>query len=287
MRYAAEVNAAARPGDVVDGRYEVVALIGRGGMADVFRAKDLQAGEEVALKLLRGSLVGDAEARARFGHEAHTQSLVSHRNVAVMHGGGVEQPLSRVYLVMELLSGRSIAQVLHKEGRFEPLRAAVYAYQALAGLAATHAVGVLHRDLKPSNLMLEPSPGRFERVVLIDFGFAALDGATGLTRVGVVVGSPSYLAPERIEGASVDVRADIYSLGAILYEMLTGRPPFVGEAGHVLIAHCSEAPIPPSTLVPEIPEAMERIVLSSLAKAPDERPASAQAMADALEIAMQ
>ena len=155
------------------------------------------------------------------------------------------------------------------------------------GLAATHAVGVLHRDLKPSNLMLEPSPGRFERVVLIDFGFAALDGATGLTRQGIVVGSPSYLAPERIEGNGFDGRADVYSVGAILYEMLAGRPPFVGDPGHVLISHCREAPQPPSQLGVDVPPEMEAILLKSLAKSPDERPASAQAMADELELAMQ
>lgn len=281
------MNAAASPGDVIDQRYEVLALVGRGGIADVFRARDRQTQQEVALKLLRGNLINDDEARARFGHEAHTQSLVSHRNVAVMYGGGVEQPVGRVYLVMELLGGKSIAQVLHKEKRFEPLRAAVYAYQALAGLAATHAVGVLHRDLKPSNLMLEPSPGRFERVVLIDFGFAALDGATGLTRQGIVVGSPSYLAPERIEGNGFDGRADVYSVGAILYEMLAGRPPFVGDPGHVLISHCREAPQPPSQLGVDVPAPMEEILLASLAKSPDARPASAQAMADALELAMQ
>ena len=157
MRYAAGVNAAASPGDVIDQRYEVLSLVGRGGIADVFRARDHQTGQEVALKLLRGNLMADDEARARFGHEAHTQSLVSHRNVAVMYGGGVEKSVGRVYLVMELLGGKSIAQALHKEKRFEPLRAAVYAYQALAGLAAPQvgvglAVCVIEDPANPSNM---------------------------------------------------------------------------------------------------------------------------------------
>jgi eukaryotic-like serine/threonine-protein kinase len=276
---------AARQGDVVAGRYEVLRLIGRGGMADVFEARDRQVERLVALKLLRATLAMNHEARARFTHEARTQEAVGHRNVAVMHDAGFDKNVP--YLAMELLGGRSMAHLLHERKTVESLRAAVYGYQTLQGLAATHAVGVLHRDLKPGNLMLEPSTGRFERVVLIDFGFAALGGATGLTRQGVVVGSPSYMAPERLKGEKIDARSDLYSVGAILYELLTGRCPFLGDPGEVLRKHVGEAPTPPSELMPDVPPEIDAVVLRALAKNPDDRAPSATAMAEELERAMQ
>jgi serine/threonine-protein kinase len=275
---------AARAGDVIAERYEVVRLIGRGAMADVFEAGDRSAKRLVALKLLRTGLALDPEVRARFTHEARTQAAVRHRNVAVLHDAGFDG--SRPFLAMELLGGRSMAHLLHHETRVEGLRAAVYAYQTLQGLAATHAVGVVHRDLKPGNLMLEPSTGRFERVVLIDFGFAALGASTGLTRQGVVVGSPSYMAPERLRGEPIDARADLYSVGVMLYELLTGRCPFVGDPADILAMHLTDTPAPPSTLT-EVSPAMDQIILRALAKDPGERAPSAQAMADELEQAMQ
>jgi serine/threonine-protein kinase len=271
-------------GHVAAGRYEVLRMIGRGGMADVFEAKDRQVERMVALKLLRGQLAMNHEARARFTHEAHTQEKVRHRNVAVLYDAGFDRNVP--FLAMELLGGRSMAHLLTEEKRVDGLRAAVYGYQALQGLAATHAVNVLHRDLKPGNLMLEPSTGRFERVVLIDFGFAALGGVTGLTRQGVVVGSPSYMAPERLRGEKIDERSDLYSVGAMLYELMTGRPPFQGDPSEILAAHLSEPPAPPSTLVPGA-EAMDEVILRALAKDPAQRAGSALEMADELERAMQ
>ena len=276
---------AAHPGDVIAGRYEVLRMVGRGGMADVFEAKDRQADRLVALKLLRAAHAYDHETRARFTHEAQTQEAVRHRNVAVLYDVGFDRGLP--YLAMELLGGRSMAHLIAQEKRVAPLRAAVYAYQTLQGLAATHAVDVLHRDLKPANLMLEPSGGPFERVILIDFGFAALGGATGLTRQGVVMGSPSYMAPERLRGEKIDDRSDLYSVGTILYELMTGQPPFTGDAGEILAKHLGEDPVPPSTIVPEIGREMDDVILRALAKKPADRAASAVAMADDLEHAMQ
>jgi len=275
---------AARAGDVIAGRYEVLRLIGRGGIADVFEAKDRQVERLVALKLLRGAHALSHEIRARFTHEARTQEVVRHRNVAVLHDAGFDRGLP--YLAMELLGGRSMAHLLSTETRVTALRAAVYGFQTLQGLAATHAVGVLHRDLKPGNLMLEPSPGRFERVILIDFGFAALGGATGLTRQGVVMGSPSYMAPERLRGEKIDARSDLYSVGAILYELLTGRCPFVGDPGEILTKHLGEEAPAPSSIAPEVPPAMDAVVQRALSKDPSERAASALAMAEELEQAM-
>lgn len=257
-------------------------------MADVFEAHDGQSGGRVALKILKGSVARDPEARSRFGHEARVQQMVRHPNVMVLHGAGISEG-GYPYLVLELLRGRSLASLLKQSPRVPPRRAAGYAWQALQGLGATHAVGVLHRDLKPGNLMLEPTSGPIERVVVIDFGFAALDGSTGLTRQGFVVGSLSYMAPERLRGEPPDPRSDLYSLGIVLYELLTGKRPFHGENDSALVmGHLDETPAPPSRMAPDagIPSAMDMVVMKALSKHPEERAASAHAMAKELEAAL-
>lgn len=283
------MRAAANPGDVIDDRYEVVRMIGRGAMADVFEARDAQAPDAlVALKILRAAVAKDPEAVQRFEHEVRVQEMIAHRNVARLFGAGVWD--ASPYLVMELLRGRSLLDVLKAEGAVGVVRAASYAWQALQGLHATHAVGVLHRDLKPANLMLEPSPGPVERVVLIDFGFASLGAATGLTMQGTVVGTLSYMAPERLTGGAVDVRADVYGVGCILYELLVGRAPFASEDDmEIMRGHIERMPEPPSRANPaaSIPPELDEVVMRALAKHPDDRPADAAAMALELQLAAQ
>ena len=245
------MDPAAHPGEIIDGRYQVVRLIGRGSMADVFEAVDSQTRKGVALKILRGQIARNNEAIERLRREAHVQSLISHRNVAAVYGGGATSK-NEPYLVVELLQGMSLRKVIRTRGAVEAEFAASYVWQALQGLTAAHSVGVFHRDLKPANLMLEPSPGPVERVVLIDFGFAAQEGGARLTQVGHVVGSLAYLAPERLDGDPGSASADLYALGVILYELLAGRRPFVAEDELELInMQLNDVPLPPSQVSPD------------------------------------
>jgi serine/threonine-protein kinase len=274
-----------RVGQTIDDRFRIDALIGRGAMADVYRAIDLPSGHQVAVKVLRKQLLADASARQRFAREAEVQARIRHRNVAALLGSGVtdhEEP----YLVVELLRGRSLRGTLKVEHRVASRRAVSYAWQALQGLAAVHAAGVLHRDLKPANIMLEPSPGPVDRVVLIDFGFATLEGSAKLTQQGTVVGSLTYIAPERLRGEPADARSDVYAMGVILFELLAGRAPFVSDDDFDLIAlHLNEPPPAVHDLAAEaiITPELDEVLAIALAKYQNERYADALAMAAALE----
>lgn len=283
------MNPAERVGATLDGRYDILRLIGRGAMADVYKARDTKTERDVAVKILRHTLTRDAEAMQRFQREARVQEMVQHRNVAALYGGGVT-PAREPYLVVELLRGRSLRTVLRKDGRIDLLRGASYMWQALQGLAAVHTMGIMHRDLKPANLMLEPSPGPVDRVVLIDFGFAAFEGSAKLTAQGHVVGSLSYLAPERLRGETGDERSDLYAIGVIFYEAMVGRPPFIADDDFDLInAHLQDRPPPLEHIDPavQIPADVEAVIMRALAKSPDDRWPSATAMANDLEAAMQ
>jgi serine/threonine protein kinase len=271
-----------RTSAVIDGRFRIDALIGRGAMAEVHRAIDLETQTSVALKILKRQWSSDPAASLRFSREAEVQAKLRHRNVAALLATGITEH-DEPYLVVELLHGRNLRHVLKSEGPLPPRRAASYAWQALQGLGAVHQLGVLHRDLKPANLMLEPSPGPFERVVLIDFGFATLEGASTsrLTQQGTVVGSLTYIAPERLRGELPDRRSDLYAIGVILFEMLSGAPPFRAPSDLALIELQLEAPPPP--LDPAIPEALRNVVGHALAKQQGDRYPSAAAMAAAIE----
>lgn len=273
-------------GEIVDGRYQIVRIIGRGAMADVYEAHDLKGQRSVALKILRLSVAKSPESLQRFQREARAQEMLEHRNVARLYGGGATKK-GEPYLVVELLRGRSLRTVVRKEGRVSLVRAASYCWQALQGLAAIHTMGITHRDLKPANLMLEPSPGPVERVVLIDFGFADIEGGHRLTQQGHVVGSLSYLAPERLKGLPGDERSDLYAVGIILFELLAGRPPFVANDDFELInLHLDQAPHLPGELSTSLPPSVQSVLMQSLAKDPNDRAQSATAMANQLEAAM-
>ncbi|HLU66489.1 MAG TPA: serine/threonine-protein kinase, partial [Kofleriaceae bacterium] len=268
-------------GEVILGRYTIVRPLGVGSMAEVFAARDGKRQRDVALKLIRRNLARDPETISRLDREARVQQMIRHPNVARLYGGGITDR-NEPYLVVELLEGRSLRDVIKMEGRVEPARAAGYAWQALQGLTAIHAAGVMHRDLKPANLMLQPSGDAIERVVLIDFGFAALEGGGRLTAQGHVVGSLAYLPPERLMGEQGDERSDLYALGIVLYELVTGRRPFIAADDLELInLHLDAQPVPPSRVAPEagVPPALEAIILRALSKSPADRPPSAAAMA--------
>lgn len=270
-----------RSGNVFDDRYRLERLIGRGATAEVYRAIDQQTQIAVAVKIITVELEKSLESKLRFEREAAVQAMIRHRNVAALLGSGVTRN-REPYLVMELLRGKSLRSVIKTNGPVTALRAASYAWQALQGLAAVHEQNVLHRDLKPANIMLEPSPGPIDRVVLIDFGFAALEGGAALTQTGSIVGSLTYIAPERLRVEGADQRSDLYAIGAILFELLTGAPPFTAANDLDLIElHLHNRPSP--TIVGGKLSPLDPIIQKALQKDPRQRYPNATGMAKALE----
>ena len=263
-------------------RFRIDGLVGRGAMADVYRACDLESSAQVALKIMKRSLADDPEVKLRFNREAAVQAKLRHPNIAALYATGVTEQ-GEPYLVVELLRGKTLRHVIKSELRVAPRKAMSYAWQALQGLAAVHRSGVLHRDLKPANIMLEASPGPIERVVLIDFGFATLEGAAKLTQQGIIVGSLAYIAPERLRGELPDRRSDLYAIGVILYEMLHGAPPFAADNDIDLVELSLDATPPP--LDAALPAALRDVVGHALTKRPAQRYTDASEMAAALEAA--
>ncbi|MFI8534976.1 protein kinase [Streptomyces aquilus] len=256
--------------ELLAGRYQLRELLGRGAMGEVWRASDQVLGRLVAVKLLRAEEAADAE---RFRLEAQTAARLNHPNVVGMYDFGSHH--DQLYLVMELVDGWSLAQERALRGVLPPEEAAAVAAQAAAGLSAAHQQGVIHRDIKPANLMLATD----RTVKVADFGIARFATADStLTATGKILGTADYLAPERALGRSAQPASDVYSLGCVLYELLTGRPPFSGGTSlSVVQQHVSATPPPPSRLRPEIPQQLSELVLHLLAKDPANRPTAEQA----------
>lgn len=280
-------------GQVVSERFRVTSLLGEGGMGKVYRAVQEDLGREVALKLLRERVTRTERNRQRFLREARTASRISHPGLAVIYDFGEWQ--GQLYLAMELLTGRSLAQMLERQRRIPGERAAGILVQACEVLDVAHEAGILHRDLKPENIMLTVEAGGQERVKVVDFGLAMLldDDSTleRLTQEGMVAGTPTYMAPEqcRADRKAYDRRTDVYAVGVILYELLCGHLPFYSEnAQEVLLQHLYQDPIPPSDRCPKaaIHPALESIALWAMAKAPADRPASMRVLRDELLAAL-
>ncbi|MFG1911458.1 serine/threonine-protein kinase [Kribbella sp. NPDC048928] len=253
-------------------RYRLGASLGRGGMGEVFRARDESLGREVAVKLMLGS-GEDTSAAERFRREARAAARLSDPHIVAVYDFG--QYDDTYYLVMELVEGRSVGAELAESGSLPWDRAVTIVEQAAAGLAVAHAQDVVHRDIKPSNLMVAADG----TVKVADFGIAQMAGAEAneLTVTGEILGSPPYLAPERARGLQAGPEADVYALGCVLYQLVTGRPPFVGDhPAAVLYQHVDADPVPPSELDPELAGPYEALLLRMLAKAPWERPTAAQ-----------
>jgi len=249
--------------------------IGRGGMGEVWQATDEMLGRPVAVKLLIAQ-DSDPSAAARFRMEAQTSASLSHPHVVGVYDFGAWE--HRFYLVMELVEGGSLAQETSGGARLAPERVADIAAGAAAGLAAAHRQGVVHRDIKPGNLLLTPDG----TVKLGDFGIARFldDPAAGLTTTGQIVGTGLYLAPERALGKNAGPASDVYSLGCVLYQLLTGNPPFRGDtATSLLYQHVDAAPVPPGRLGVQLPPSFENYLLGLLAKRPEDRP-TAQEVTD-------
>jgi tRNA A-37 threonylcarbamoyl transferase component Bud32 len=253
-------------------RYELLDVIGAGGFCEVWRARDRVLERQVAVKLLDARYARDPEALERFRAEAKNAGCLTHANVARVYDFGEPQDGNLPFLVMELVEGPTLADVLAK-GPLEPARAMDIVAQAAAGLQAAHAAGLVHRDIKPGNLLL--GPGGIVKVA--DFGISHTLGSTPMTFTGIVIGSPGYVAPERASGARASQASDLYSLGVVAYECLTGAPPFEGTGLEVALAHLNR-PFPP--LPPHIPAGIAAFVARLTDKDPASRPASAGVVAE-------
>jgi hypothetical protein len=261
------------------GRYRLDALIGSGGMGRVYRGRDLTLGRTVAVKVLPAALARDADAVRRFAREARAVAGLNHPGIVTVYDAGVADDVP--FIVMEFVEGRTLVEVLRRGGRLDPPRAAAIAAEVADALEAAHARGVVHRDVKPGNVMLTPTGD----VRVMDFGIAQpLDADATVTRS--TMGTPTYAPPEQGDGGPVDARTDVYALGVVLYELLTGRPPFEATSPLAVLAmHQRTVPDPPSTRAAAVPADLDAVVATALAKRPEDRFPSAAAMGDALRSA--
>jgi serine/threonine-protein kinase len=264
--------------ELLGGRYKLGEMIGTGGMADVFVAEDTRLARQVAIKVLRSDLARDPSFVARFRKEALAAAGLNHPGIVAVYDSG-EEPAP--YIVMELISGHTLRELIHKGERVPLKRALEIGEGILAALEYSHHSGIVHRDIKPANIMITDHGD----VKVMDFGIAralADLGAT-LTSTWNVVGTAQYLSPEQALGELADLRSDIYSTGCLLYEVLTGQPPFTGETPvSIAYQHVSGNLIVPSTIVPELPEGIDTLLMVALAKSPDDRYQSAGLMLDDL-----
>jgi serine/threonine-protein kinase len=263
------------------GNYLVTQKLGEGGMGSVYLAEHPTIGKKVALKILHAEFASNPEVADRFFTEAKAVNAIGHPNIVDIVDYGVIQsgPAGQdrlVYFIMEYLQGMTLSQVIRTEAPLPPERALTIALQVADALASSHKNGIVHRDLKPDNIILIQRGRERDFVKLLDFGIAKLTGSDGVsshkTRTGLVLGTPAYMSPEQCEGrASVDHRTDVYALGVVLYEMLVGRVPFIGEGyGEILVQHLTQQPIPPSQYRMMSPH-VEQVVLKALEKRADMR----------------
>ncbi len=266
------------PGQVLANRYRIQRLLGKGGMGAVYLADDEVLGELVALKVISSAFAADEQAMAaRFRKEASSARKISSPNVIRIHDLGEARP-GLLYLSMEYFAGRTLTEVIAQRGLVPVRDVTDVLGQVCVGLEAAHAAGVIHRDLKPGNVLV----GERGAVKIIDFGLATTAAGDGLTATGAILGTPNYMAPEQVRGKPVDVRTDVYSLGALAYHVVTGRPPFSGDNAIAIgFAHISETPVPPHDLRKDCPPALDTAIIAALQKSPNDRPASAKAFADA------
>lgn len=262
---------------ILDGRYALERLIGEGGMARVYAGRDLRLNRRVAIKIPHSHYLTDPDFLSRFRHEAQAAAMLTHPNIVDVYDVGQDGDVH--YLVMEYVEGTNLKAIITREAPLPIARAVDLAAQVALGLHAAHRAGLIHRDIKPQNIIVTPDG----RAHISDFGVAKSPLSTALTETGVAFGTVDYLSPEQAQGRPATPLSDVYALGVVLYEMLTGRLPFTGDSAlAVAMKHVTEPPIPPRQLVPAIPPGLEALVLQALAKDPAQRPASALEFAEAL-----
>lgn len=270
-------------GKTIAYKYRVEALIGEGGMGKVFRARQLSLDKVVVLKVLRHTLLSDERTVARFQREAKAASRLNHPNsISVLDFGQAED--GALFIAMEYVAGQDLHQILSREWPLNEGRVVRIVSQVLSALSDAHGAGVIHRDLKPENIMVEPRRNEPDFVKVLDFGIAKITDSTddgpALTRAGFVCGTPEYMSPEQARGSQLDHRSDLYAVGVILYQLMTGLLPFESDSAvGFATKHLTEEPPPPTRRRPDarISPAMERLILRALSKNPADRPASAEA----------
>src|ERR671930_460978 len=260
-----------------DGRYRILRKLGTGGMANVYLAEDQELGRRVAIKILDDRHASDEQFIERFRREAKNAAGLSHPNIVSIYDRGEAE--GTYYIAMEFLDGRSLKELIVGRGP-APVKIAIdYARQILAAVGFAHRHGIVHRDIKPHNVLV----GHEGRLKVTDFGIAR-SGASQMTEVGSIIGTAQYLSPEQARGSRVDQTSDLYSVGVVLYELLTGQVPFTGDTPlEIAMKHLSEVPTPPSELRPEVPHDLDLVVLRALAKDQAERYETAEEMDADLE----
>lgn len=281
------IDPEARLGQVMADRYRLLEVMGQGGMGVVYLAEHVVLEKRVALKVLNEELTHSRDAVNRFIYEAKAASRIGHENIVDITDFGTT-PEGGVFFVMELLEGLDLGERLKREGRFPWELACRAAIQVCDALGAAHQKGIIHRDLKPENIFLIHRAGRDDFAKILDFGIAKFTGpdagGLGKTKTGMIFGTPDYMAPEQAEGKSADPRVDIYALGVILYQLVTGELPFKAETFMgVLHKHMTVIPTPPRTIEPSVPPALEAAIARAMAKVPEERFASMGEFAEALK----
>ena len=248
-------------GSIFAGRFQVIEELGHGGMGRVYKVHDTKVGEKIALKLIRPEAGLDKTTIERFSTELRLARKIRHKNICQMFDLGEDQGTR--YITMEYVHGEDLKQLVRKVGRLSPGQAVGIAKQVCEGLEEAHKLGVVHRDLKPQNIMIDEDGN----ARIMDFGIARSLSGKGITGAGVMIGTPEYMSPEQVEGKEVDARSDIYSLGIILYEMVTGRVPFEGDTPFTIgVKQKSEIPRPPKELNDKIPDDLNSVILKCLAK---------------------
>jgi len=279
-------------GRVLDGKYEILSPLGAGGMGAVYLARRVLIGDEVAVKVLHTKFANDDTFVERFRREARAAAQLHHPNVVTIHDYGESRgEQGFAYIVMELVRGESLRDLLRREGKLETARAVSLMRDICAGVGAAHRHGIVHRDIKPDNIIVMPADedSATERVKVVDFGIAKLRDMAHeatLTEVGAMVGTPFYMSPEQCRGEHLDARADVYSLGALLYEMLAGTPPFVAASlTGIILKHVNEPP-PPMPQELRVPPALQAAIARSLSKDPNARQRDATEFARDIQAAL-